>query len=556
MMTERMNNMKKFKSILCLLLALTMIFLCSCGGSTDSDEEEEVNSVRYNVPAASVKKTETVYVNLDNTGAQKSIKVSDWLHVPQGAVYVDDVTNLTSVVNVKDDSKPQVNGQNLRWHLSTTDLYYQGDYSGKLPLELKISYTLDGQPISAKDIAGKSGKVRITIKMNNVDAYSVKVNGVNMTMYNPMLVVGGISLSETKFQNISVENGRVVGNGNTQYAVLAGFPGINESLGLSGSVGTEYKFNDTFVISADATDFEIGNFMFSAIPIASLEIGLNNISDSVDSLRSNLVKLQNVQKSLEQIDASKLLNTVSSNPDKLNNLSSLVSQASTLYSENAALINVLNKYTTPQNLATIQVLVEYIRTADFNGLEDALKVINSIFGDDASQETINQGLELLKQMSSDLNDPQVQKSIENLPKTVNTLSELQKAVEENKDLIDALKALSDSNALSSIDATLSSLKGSIATDSLSSLSGIDANTLSAKMTAWLELGKSYTIFTKKTKSMTSSVMFVYKTDSVRKNSSNESESTDTTVEDTGSEKKENESGIKGFFNKIFKKNEG
>lgn len=548
--------MKKFKSILCLLLALTMIFLCSCGGSADSDEEEEVNSVRYNVPAASVKKTETVYVNLDNTGAQKSIKVSDWLHVPQGAVYVDDVTNLTSVVNVKDDSKPQVNGQNLRWHLSTTDLYYQGDYSGKLPLELKISYTLDGQPISAKDIAGKSGKVKITIKMNNVDAYSVKVNGVNMTMYNPMLVVGGISLSETKFQNISVENGRIVGNGNTQYAVLAGFPGINESLGLSGSVGTEYKFNDTFVISADATDFEIGNFMFSAIPIASLEIGLNNISDSVDSLRSNLVKLQNVQKSLEQIDASKLLNTVSSNPDKLNNLSSLVSQASTLYSENAALINVLNKYTTPQNLATIQVLVEYIRTADFNGLEDALKVINSIFGDDASQETINQGLELLKQMSSDLNDPQVQKSIENLPKTVNTLSELQKAVEENKDLIDALKALSDSNALSSIDATLSSLKGSIATDSLSSLSGIDANTLSAKMTAWLELGKSYTIFTKKTKSMTSSVMFVYKTDSVRKNSSNESESTDTTVEDTGSEKKENESGIKGFFNKIFKKNEG
>lgn len=548
--------MKKFKSILCLLLALTMIFLCSCGGSTDSDEEEEVNSVRYNVPAASVKKTETVYVNLDNTGAQKSIKVSDWLHVPQGAVYVDDVTNLTSVVNVKDDSKPQVNGQNLRWHLSTTDLYYQGDYSGKLPLELKISYTLDGQQISAKDIAGKSGKVKITIKMNNVDAYSVKVNGVNMTMYNPMLVVGGISLSETKFQNISVENGRIVGNGNTQYAVLAGFPGINESLGLSGSVSTEYKFNDTFVISADATDFEIGNFMFSAIPIASLEIGLNNISDSVDSLRSNLVKLQNVQKSLEQIDASKLLNTVSSNPDKLNNLSSLVSQASTLYSENAALINVLNKYTTPQNLATIQVLVEYIRTADFNGLEDALKVINSIFGDDASQETINQGLELLKQMSSDLNDPQVQKSIENLPKTVNTLSELQKAVEENKDLIDALKALSDSNALSSIDATLSSLKGSIATDSLSSLSGIDANTLSAKMTAWLELGKSYTIFTKKTKSMTSSVMFVYKTDSVRKNSSNESESTDTTVEDTGSEKKENESGIKGFFNKIFKKNEG
>ena len=546
--------MKKFKSILCLLLAIAMVFLCSCGSNPDSETDETDNTVRYNVPAASVKKTETVYVNLDNTGNQKSIKVSDWLHVPQGAVYVDDVTNLTSVVNVKDDSKPQVNGHNLRWHLSTTDLYYQGDYSGKLPLEFKISYTLDGQPISADQIAGKSGKVGITVKMNNVDSYSVKVNGVNMTMYNPMLVVGGISLSEMKFQNINVENGRVVGSGNTQYAVLAGFPGINESLGLSESVSTEYKFNDTFVITADVTDFEIGNFMFSAIPIASLEIGLNNISDSVDSLRDNLVKLQNVQKSLEQIDASKLLNTLSSNPDKLNNLSSLVSQASTLYSENAALINVLNKYTTPQNLATIQVLVEYIRTADFDGLEDALKVINSIFGDDASQETINQGLELLRQMSNDLNDPQVQKAIDNLPKTVNTLSQLQKAVEENKDLINALKALSDSNALSSIDSTLSSLKGSIATDSLSSLSGIDANTLSAKMTAWLELGKSYTIFTKKTQTMTSCVMFVYKTDSVRVSSANNTESTESTTESTADNS--SSGGIKGFFNKIFKKNEG
>ena len=426
-----------------------------------------------------------------------------------------------------------------------------------MPLEFDISYTLNGQPISAKDIAGKSGKAAITVKMKNVDASTVRVNGVNMTMYNPMLVVGGISLNETKFQNISVENGRLVGSGNNQYAVLAGFPGINESLGLSkiqSNGNSDYTFNDTFVISADVTNFEIGNFMFSAIPIASLDIGLNDISSTVDGLRSNLQKLQNVQKSLQQIDASNLLNTLSSNPDKLNNLSSLVEQASSLYDQNKALINVLNKYTTPENLTAIQVLVEYIRTADFDGLEDALNVINSIFGDDANQETINKGLELLRQMSSDLNDPEVQKAIENLPKTVNTLSELQKAVEENKDLINVLKSLSETNALSSIDSTLSSLKGSIATDSLSSLSGVDANELSAKMTAWLELGKTYTIFTKKTQTMTSSVMFVYKTDSVRVSSVNDDE--ENTEEISAENEAEETSGLKGLFNKIFKKNEG
>ncbi|MDD6463412.1 MAG: hypothetical protein PUF57_05515 [Clostridiaceae bacterium] len=549
--------MRKLKRIICILLSVALLFLCACSESAEETEQEEVNTVKYNTPAASVKKTETVYVNLDKTGAKKSIKVSDWLHVPQGGVYVDDVTNLTSIINVKDDSKPEVSGQKLRWHLGTTDLYYQGDYNGNLPLEFDISYTLNDQPISAKDIAGKSGKAAITVKMKNVDASTVRVNGVNMTMYNPMLVVGGISLNETKFQNISVENGRLVGSGNNQYAVLAGFPGINESLGLSkiqSNGSSDYTFNDTFVISADVTNFEIGNFMFSAIPIASLDIGLNDISSTVDGLRSNLQKLQNVQKSLQQIDASNLLNTLSSNPDKLNNLSSLVEQASSLYDQNKALINVLNKYTTPENLTAIQVLVEYIRTADFDGLEDALNVINSIFGDDANQETINKGLELLRQMSSDLNDPEVQKAIENLPKTVNTLSELQKAVEENKDLINVLKSLSETNALSSIDSTLSSLKGSIATDSLSSLSGVDANELSAKMTAWLELGKAYTIFTKKTQTMTSSVMFVYKTDSVRVSSVNDDE--ENTEEISAENEAEETSGLKGLFNKIFKKNEG
>lgn len=538
------------------MLSLAMLFLCACSDSSSDNSEDDVQTVKYSVPASSAKKSETVYVNLDNSGAQKSIKVSDWIHVPQGGVYVDDVTNLTSIVNVKDDSKPEINGQTLRWHLGTTDLYYQGDYSGKLPLDFKITYSLDGKEYSPSEIAGKSGKLKITIKMNNVDPYTVKVNGVNMTMYNPMLVVGGVSLSENKFQNISVENGRVVGNGNTQYAVLAGFPGINESLGLSklqSSGDSSYTFNDTFVISADVTNFEIGNFMFSALPIASLNIGLNNISDSVDSLRSNLQKLQNVQRSLQEIDASKLLNTLSSNPDKINNLSALVTQASNLYDENKALINILNKYTTPENTATIQVLVEYIRTADFNGLEDALKVINSIFGDEASQEKINQGIELLKEMSSDLNDPQVKKAIDNLPNTVSTLASLQKAVDENKDLINALKALSDTNALSSIDSTLNSLKGSIATDSLSSLANVDANELSAKMTAWLELGKSYTIFTRKVSTMSSSVMFVYKTDSIRVGYSNDSTEESTSEETTQTE---NASGIKGFFNKIFKKNEG
>lgn len=552
----RMIDMKKIKRIFCILLSASMLFLCACSQEGDTSvQEDNAETVRYSTPATYAKKSETVYVNLDNTGVQKSIKVSDWIHVPQVGVYVDDVTNLSSVVNVKDDSKPDVSGNRLRWHMSSTDLYYQGDYSGQLPLNFEVSYTLNGAEITPQELVGQSGKVQITVKVKNIDAYTVRVSGKEMTMYNPMVVVGGVSLSELRFSNINVENGKLIGSGNTQYAVFAGFPGINESLGLSElqtNGDSSYKFNDTFVISADVTNFELGNLMFSAIPIASLDIGLNDITESVDGLRDTLKKLQSVQNSLQKIDATKLMDTLTSDPNKINNLTSLVNQASSLYDDNKALIDVLNKYTTPENLTKIQILVEYIRTADFDGLEDALGIINSIFGDEASAETINQGLTLLKEMSTELNDPQVQKAIEKLPNTVSTLSELQKAVEDNKDLINALKSLSETNALSSIDTTLSSLKDSLATDGISALAGVDANALSAKMTAWLELGKSYTIFTKKTDSMSSSVMFVFKLDSVRASSV----SATNTESDNETEAQESSGGIKGFFNKIFKKNEG
>lgn len=51
---------------------MTMLFLCACSDSDSDDTEEEAQTVKYSVPASSAKKSETVYVNLDNTGTQKA----------------------------------------------------------------------------------------------------------------------------------------------------------------------------------------------------------------------------------------------------------------------------------------------------------------------------------------------------------------------------------------------------------------------------------------------------------------------------------------------------
>ncbi len=545
--------MKNFKRIISLLLVVAMLGLCACSAPIDKENngDETAATIKYNVPAGLVKKSETVYVNLDNSGQVTQTIVSDWLHTTQGEVYVDDVTNLSQIENIKDDSVPDVSGQNLRWYMKNTDLYYQGKTDAQVPLSFDLTYKLNGNNISASEIAGKSGHVEITVKMNNIDDYVVRVNGKDVVMYNPMIVVGGISLSEAKFQNISVKNGRAISNGNSQFAVLVGFPGINDSLGLtdisqSAGADMQYSFDDTFVISADATDFEIGNFMFAALPIASLDIGLNSISTSMDDVRENLSKLQGIQQSLQNVNADELLNTLTSNPDKLNNLSDLVAQASTLYDENKALLDVLNNFATPQNMQTIQMLTEYISSADFAGLKDALDVINSIFGDEASAAKIQEGMALLNKMSQDLSDPEVQKAIKNLPQTVATLNALQKAVDENRDLIAALQTLADSDVFTSIDSALSGVEGSLAAGGISQFATItgDADEITAKMTAWIELGKRYTIFTKKTENMTSSVMFVYKVASIKSSVINDENEVLTP-------EAEESTGLKGFFKKIF-----
>ena len=545
--------MKTYKKIMCLVLACGMLLLCSCNKAVqqmDNTDSLVSEQIKYTTPAGTATKNETVYVNLDSTGKVTQTIVSDWIHTNKAQVYVDDMTNLSQIENIKDDSMPDVSGQNLRWYMDSTDLYYQGYSTNPLPVNFELSYTLNGTPISGKELVGKSGQVTITIRMHNTHQEIVKVNGVDMPMYTPMIVVGGVALNETKFQNISVMNGKVIGNGNSQLAVLVGFPGINESLGLTeitqnANTQIQYSFNDTFVISADVKDFELGNFMFSAIPIASLDIGLNSISTSMDDVRENLSKLSSIQQSLQNINADQLLQTLTSNPNKITELSNLVSKAATLYDNNKALLDFLDNFATPQNLATIQFLSDYITTADFDGLEEALKVINSIFGNESTGADIQKALELLKQMSEDLNDPQVQQSIKNLPQTIATLQELQTAIDENKELIDALRILADSDVFSTLESALTGIEGSFAVEGISQYANIagNADEITAKMTAWLELGKRYTIFTTKPANMSSTVVFVYKIDSLKPSVSADSEKNEPEAEES--------SGLVALFKKFF-----
>ena len=53
------------------------------------------------------------------------------------------------------------------WDAAGNDIYYRGDLKKELPVDLSLTYMLDGKIVSADEIAGKSGHVTIRFDYKN-----------------------------------------------------------------------------------------------------------------------------------------------------------------------------------------------------------------------------------------------------------------------------------------------------------------------------------------------------------------------------------------------------
>lgn len=126
-------------------------------------------------------KDETVYVLSTPDGAARKIIVSDWLSNPDKAAQLSDATLLTDVENIKGD-------QTLEggvWQADGQDVYYQGECSEPLPIDVTITYTLDGEEISPEALAGRDGRVRIRFDYTVTKTATVEIGGQNETISTP-----------------------------------------------------------------------------------------------------------------------------------------------------------------------------------------------------------------------------------------------------------------------------------------------------------------------------------------------------------------------------------
>ena len=237
-------------------------------------------------------KTETVYSVLNSDGSISDTIVSSWLHDEDGINNIKETLNLTDVKNIKSNEKPSKDGNTYTWNAKGNDVYYEGTATKQLPVSVKIRYELDGQEMSAKDIEGKSGHLKLMISFTNNYSEVKNINGKSIVIHPSYLAGGMLNMSTGKFSNVKCESGKIVNDGTNEMLAFANIPGLNETLKSAGldKVNNQLGISDDVTVEADVNDFDLGSIMVgmtNEIDLAS-ELGdigsVSELTDGIDQL--------------------------------------------------------------------------------------------------------------------------------------------------------------------------------------------------------------------------------------------------------------------------------
>lgn len=501
------------------------MFLSSCGRSDGVVElSQNVNSVNQNFfeKADRVSKAETVYVNLDSSGKLRKITVSDWIHSNRGGVYVDDISILDNIKNIKGNTNPQISGNKLRWHMDEKDLYYSGTTNKVPPILFDIEYYLDGRRIAPENIAGKSGEVIIRIIIRNNLYKEVTVNGDKYTVTLPAVAFGGMILPGNIFSEIEVKNAQFFNDGSKYLVGFATIPGFNESFGLAdkstdGITGL-FAANE-ITVKAYAENFSLENIYFAVVPLATLNFDLM-MPEAVGDVGTAVNTLKAFRDAVEKLDPDRIIYSLIKDEAKVNSLIGAVNDASVLYDNNRNLIDLIGKYSTPENIAAMRRLIEILNTPEVKAMLEVIsdpEVQSFITGLPVIMENFGDVEPILSELQKDLSRSEVQEELSYLPQTMETLSDITTVLSENEKEIDAIFSALDGNNADSLESLLESINPEDLESLEDKYGGVveDSDLLIALAEEWLKFGREYGLFSGNADDMSVSLMFIYKTESIR-----------------------------------------
>ena len=250
---------------------------------------------------SSFSKSETVYAVMNGDGSIKSTTVSEHLYSASGLANVTDKTTLTDIQNTESDAKFTQNGEELVWNTNDTDVYYKGNTDKALPIDVKVTYALDGQEAALEDIIGKSGHLTVTVNLKNNETGTVNVNGKDRTIVTPLITAVGVILGGDA-ANVTAEHGMIESAAKSSVAAFVTLPGVKDS--LSGLLPDEVDsiedyLQDTVTVEADVEDFTCPQVMV-ACATSTAALGTSNVFDlsSINDLTDGINQLNDAMSQL------------------------------------------------------------------------------------------------------------------------------------------------------------------------------------------------------------------------------------------------------------------
>lgn len=257
------------------LAAMGVLVSLKSSGTVRADEPASAVLTTGGDIAAGQLVDETVYVFLEADGSVKKTISSDWTKNDLGA-----------------------------------DVYSKKEGKVSAPIKVNISYYLDGAKVSAEELRGRTGHVKIRYDYTNTE----RVNGY----YMPYAVLSGMILSNEKFTNISTKNAKLMNDGTRTTIVGLALPGMRENLGVS------IELPEYVEIEADVKEFALEMTATVATSKIFAEIDTSALN-SVEALSSQLNTLVSAMTQL--INGSEALSDgLSTLNDKSGLLASGVSQ--------------------------------------------------------------------------------------------------------------------------------------------------------------------------------------------------------------------------------------
>ena len=352
-----------------------------------------------------VTKEETVYSKLDTTGKSYQTVVSNHIKNTEYLDEIRDLSDLLEIENLNENNTYTQDGNVIVWNAQGRDVYYNGKSEKELPIEVKMTYTLDGKEILPEELSGKSGKLNIKIEYTNKEKHTVYVNGEYVEMYTPFVIFAGTYFKNDTVQNVKVTTGKAVDDGSKTIVIGMALPGLQQSLGLD---STDFSIPENIEIEMDIKDYEQSSIITFVTPKV-IEKKDFNILDELDTLYSSVDTLQS---SMNQIEEG----------------AKTLSEGTALYSQNYntfnSAIGMLNDGTT-----TLQENYEVFN----NGLQTA----------NEGAKQVNDGMQQLNTAAESIKDV-VYTVIDWLQTAMNTLVTPLKALEQTIiEDIDAVIAMVD-----------------------------------------------------------------------------------------------------------------